>query len=108
MNIDHIHWHDCVVCSVTIDEEASQVRLHVEYPVDWERNEFAPRVIDFSNAFAYKEFEGPFVGRKSLLAASVSEAGSGHVVRIETNAGYREVTRSDVHLKTTLGGREHR
>ncbi|MFT3820267.1 MAG: hypothetical protein QM750_22075 [Rubrivivax sp.] len=99
MNINQIHWHDAVILGVTIDPVASTVRFLVEYPVAWERNEFEPRSITFFEAFGYKEHEGPFVGPPTILEATQSPVGAYHTVRIDTNAGYREVTCKDVQLE---------
>ena len=106
MNVDEIHWHDCVILGVSIDPAASTIRLLVEYPVDRDRNEFEPRSIVFLAAFGYKEFEGPFVGPPTILGATASPVGAYQyqLVRIDTNAGYREVTCKEVRLEVTTSG----
>lgn len=46
----------------------------------------------FLDTYGYKEQEGPFVGYPTVLAAaSQSNEAGWQLVRIETNAGYREL-----------------
>ena len=52
-------------------------------------------------AYGYKEFEGPIEGSPTILSASISGTNDQwSLVRLETNAGYREVYCRDVCLQT--------
>ncbi|MFC0682594.1 hypothetical protein ACFFGH_32600 [Lysobacter korlensis] len=99
---EQVHWHDCVIQSVLVLPEASEIELRVEYPMDWEANQFELATIRLLNAFGYKEYEEPFAGAPTILrATSEPQAGGHHLLRIETNAGYREVFCSAISLELT-------
>ena len=104
MSVDEIHWHDAVILGVSIDPEKATLRLKVDYPTNWEAAVYEHKEIVFSNAYGYQEHEGPFVGCPTILSASVSPAGHFFLVRMETNAGYREVGCSAVGLSPCASG----
>lgn len=104
MDLSDIHWHDSLILGVTMDCSKAQLRLHVEYPVNWEQNKFEPRDIVFTDAYGYREHEGPFAGSPTILSASVSSEGQFHLVRLETNAGYRELRCSGVRVVPGVRG----
>jgi hypothetical protein len=104
MSVDEIHWHDAVILGVSIDPEKSILRLKVDYPINWEDELYEHREIVFTDAYGYQEHEGPFVGCPTILSASVSSAGQFFLVRMETNAGYREVGCSTVELSPCACG----
>lgn len=104
MDLSDIHWHDSLILGVTMDCAKAELRLHVEYPVSWEQNKFEPRDIVFADAYGYREHEGPFSGCPTLLSASMSPVGRFHLVRLETNAGYREVGCSGVQVVPSARG----
>ena len=75
--------------------------MDVEYPVDWERGVFERRQLVFENAHNYQVFEGPFEGGPTVLDAQVvSTDGQWNRLRLETNAGYREVSCKGVKLSS--------
>ena len=96
MHFNEIHWHDTLIRSITIDTEKAELRMRVDYPVNWEGNEYEQREIIFSDAHGYREIEGPFAGSQTILSANITPAGQFYLVRLETNAGYREVGCSNV------------
>ncbi len=101
MALEDIYWHDSIILDVSIDSEKNQVVMRVLYPEDWVKENYAERHVVFDNAYDYKEFEGPFDGKPTILSASVTEQhDKWQVVRLETNAGYREVSCFDVYLKS--------
>jgi hypothetical protein len=104
MSFEDIYWHDAVILGVHIDSEQAILRLEVNYPVNWEKNEYERRDIIFSNAYGYQEHEGPLVGSPTILSATISEFGQFLLVRMETNAGYRQVGCSAVELSPCAGG----
>ena len=91
MSDNDIHWHDCGISRVVEIPADARLVFEVDYPVDWERNEFAPHRITFDDLSSHEVHEGPFHGSKTILGTTISEADEHGTrqVRIETNAGYR-------------------
>lgn len=99
MQIDQIHWHDSLILEVRLLPECDIVKMRLLYPEHWESNTFVERFVTFTDAYGYKEFEGPIEGNPTILGASiVGSNGEWHLVRLETNAGYREVYCKEVCL----------
>ena len=74
------------------ETESDTLILEVEYPVDWEENKFERRRLVFTDSFNYQVHEQPFAGAPTILSAKVmSEANGWSKLRLETNAGFREV-----------------
>ena len=101
MNISDIHFHDTQILRVIEDTATDTLTMDVEYPTDWEHNRFERRVLTFSDANNYQVFEIPFSGPPTILAVEViSTADRWSRLRLETNAGYREVSCVSVTLST--------
>jgi len=99
--LDVIHWHDSLILYVHLIPERDRVEMRVLYPEEWRSNIFSEQTVIFENAYGYKEFEGPIEGTPTILSASISGANDQwSLVRLETNAGYREVYCCDVYLQT--------
>ncbi|MEK9951844.1 MAG: hypothetical protein VW687_06775 [Curvibacter sp.] len=99
MAIDDIHWHDSLVLSVRIVPEKDTVEMRLLYPEEWRKNSFAERTVIFEEAYGYKEFEGPIYGSPTILSAQIAGSeGDCKLMRLETNAGYRELFCKDVFL----------
>ena len=99
MNLSAIHFHDCRLKRVTEITASDDYLFEVEYPIDWEQNQFAPRTIVFRNVLEYSVHEGAFQGPPTLLDVLVGEqVGRHYRLRIETNAGYRTLLCSNVEL----------
>nr|AAK56319.1 hypothetical protein [bacterium] len=102
---EEIDWHDCVIRSVLISPVNDQVELLVDYPVNWDENQWAPRVLKFLDAHGYKEYEGPFAGTPTILAATSSTQQNGwKLIRLDTNAGFREVFCKGISLELPATG----
>jgi|JI6StandDraft_1071083.scaffolds.fasta_scaffold19748_5 hypothetical protein len=98
---DDIHWHDSLILYVHITPERDRIEMHLLCPEEWRSNTFTEQTVIFENAYGYKEFEGPIEGSPTIL--SVSIAGQNEqwsLVRLETNAGYREVYCRDVYIQS--------
>jgi hypothetical protein len=99
MNISNIHFHDAQIIRVTEDCAVGTLTMEVDYPVDWERNVFERRFLVFEGVHAYQIFDGPFQGRPTILDASIiGEEGQWSKLRLETNAGRRELNCTAVRL----------
>ena len=99
MDISTIHFHDTQILRVIEDCEADTLTMEVEYPVDWEHNVFEKRLLVFEDVHGYQTFDGPFQGCPTILDASiVSTDGRWSRVRLETNAGHRELSCTAVRL----------
>ena len=95
-----IHFHDATLRRVVEEPEVGELRLEVDYPVDWQNNRFESRVIAFADVLGYSVHEGACAGAPTLLAADViGERDGRSIVRIETNAGYRELLCRGVTLR---------
>lgn len=101
MEIGDIHWHDSLILQVITIPDRDRVEMRVLYPEDWRSEKYSERIVIFEDAYGYKEFEGPIVGSPIILSASISgSAERWSLIRLETNAGYREVYCCDVYLQT--------
>ena len=98
MSFETIHWHDAIILGVIINPKSASLRLKIDYPVNWEKNEYQHMEVVFSDAFGYQEHEGPFVGCPTILSATMVPSGQFFLIRMETNAGHREVGCSAVEL----------
>ena len=90
--LDEIHWHDSEIREVRLMAETDCVEMVLNYPEDWNSSVFRPHLVRFIDAYGYKEYEGAFFGCPTALSAESQMIESGwHLVRIETNAGNREI-----------------
>lgn len=97
---EDIYWHDSTILSVCITPESDLIEMLLLYPEDWESDSYAERFVVFENAYGYKEFEGPFSGSPAISSVEVvAKQGRWSLLRIETNAGFREVFCESVYLK---------
>ncbi|OQA30697.1 MAG: hypothetical protein BWY57_02691 [Betaproteobacteria bacterium ADurb.Bin341] len=100
MRIDDIFWHDSLILKVTINPERDLVEMRLLLPEEARQKTYAEQTIVFQNAYGYKEFEGPFQGCPTILSVAVIEqVGQWSKLKIETNAGYRELFCCDVFQK---------
>ena len=101
MNIDDIFWHDSLILSVRITPERDRIEMRLLLPEEARSNTFAEQTVIFEDAYGYKEFEGPFQGAPAILSvAIVGQNAQWSLLRIDTNAGYRELFCVDVYNKT--------
>jgi hypothetical protein len=97
--LSDLHLHDVVLHRVIENTVDDTLSFEVDYPVDWDRNAFERRVIIFTDVLGYEVHEIPFAGSPTLLDWSLQGRESGRdVVRIETNAGYRQFAFKQVSL----------
>jgi hypothetical protein len=99
MKTTDIFWHDSVTVKVVRSPE-SVVAFHVEYPEDWQNEVYVEKTIVFSEVSKYENHEGPFSGSVTILAATEEVDGDQRrLVRLDTNAGYREIRCMDIDLR---------
>lgn len=99
--LEDIHWHDSLILYVRLIPEHNRVEMRLLYLEEWRHNTFSEQTVVFENAYGYKEFEGPIEGSPTILSASISGGNDQwSLVRLETNAGYREVYCCDVYIQT--------
>jgi hypothetical protein len=92
MEISDIYVHDAQLHRVIEDIEADRLTMEVELPILERDEEQVPRLLVFDDAYNYQVFEQPWHGLVTILDMHVvGEQGRWHQVRIETNAGYREL-----------------
>jgi len=101
MNLCEIPWHDSLILNVKIVPERDLLEMRLLYPEEARHQTFAEHTIVFEDAYGYKEFEGPFQGSPTILDISVvGQHDRWSQLRIDTNAGYREVFCCDVYRKS--------
>ena len=92
MDISNIHFHDSRILRVIEDTASDTLTMEVQYPTDWQQGIYELRHLVFEDAYAYAVTEGPLHGSPTILEASI--VGS-HLrwsrLRLDTNAGFREV-----------------
>jgi len=99
MDISSIHFHDTQIIRVIEDPAANSVTMEVDYPVDWEHNIFERRLLVFEDVGTYGISEGPFHGCPTILDAEIiGTDGRWTKIRLDTNAGYRELSCMAVRL----------
>ena len=97
MDISSIHFHDTMILRVVEDCVADILTMEVEYPVDWEHNVFERRLLVFVDVHNYQVFEQPFNGSPTILNVNINATeGQRSRLRLETNAGHRELSCASV------------
>jgi hypothetical protein len=96
MDLSNIYVHDGKLLRVIEDTATDTLAMEVELPTSDSSDDLVPRLLIFENVYSYQVFEGPFVGCPVLLDITVVGQQElygrvRHRVRIETNAGYREL-----------------
>jgi hypothetical protein len=92
IDVSRIHFHDCQIKRVVEDIESHSLTMEVNYPVNWEKNEFAKRSLVFDNCYNYQVFELPFAGYSTILDAKIiGEENGWSKIKLETNMGRREL-----------------
>ncbi len=92
MNISEIYVHDAQLHRVIEDIKADTVTMEVELPILEHGEHLENRLLVFDDAYNYQVFEQPWHGIVTILDMNVvEEKGRSRRVRIETNAGYREL-----------------
>jgi hypothetical protein len=99
MKLEDINFHDSVIHRVTENPEEDSLSFEVDYPVDWEKEIYERKIIKFADVLNYQVYEGPFAGKPTFLDWSiVGNENDRDIVRLETNAGYRQFSFKDVSL----------
>ena len=102
--LNNIHWHDCEIESVIEMPNKDTLVINVQYPENWENNEFAQKGIIFEGYHSQEVNEMPFEGNPTILDASIeSEENEFTTINLETNAGYRLVTAKSVTVGNQVG-----
>ena len=101
MDLSEIHFHDSQIRRVIELPARDEIHLEVDYPVDWEREVYEPRVIVFADVLDYAVHEGPF-GTPFIMSVSELEQDEGRtLLRIDTTAGFRLLRCAAVELRTS-------
>ncbi len=100
MDISNIHFHDTVILGVLVDTTEDTVTFEVDYPTDWDANIFERRWIVFEDVLDYRVSEGPFQGSPTILDVTIVEhLAPRYRIQIDTNAGTRHLSCTDVRLR---------
>ncbi len=104
IGIEDIWFHDSRIHRVIESSETDELGFEVMYPVDWENSKFAERTIVFTDVVEYAVLEGPFQGKPSILQVIQTGHDDRRVhLRIETNAGDRNLKCKDVEIRDGWG-----
>jgi len=99
MKLEDIHFHDSLIHRVTENTKEDTLSFEVNYPVDWERESYERKIIKFTDVLNYQVHEGPFLGPPTFLEwFIVGNENDRDIVRLETNAGYRQLSFKNVEL----------
>jgi hypothetical protein len=92
MDISSIYVHDGRLLRVIEDAELDNLTMEIELPVSPDRDALVPRLLVFDDVHGYQIFDGPFDGVPEILGIEVvGTQGRWTRLRIDTNAGYREL-----------------
>jgi hypothetical protein len=92
MDISNIYVHDGRLLRVIEDVERDTLTMEVELPLSPDSDDLVPRLLVFEDVHGYQVFDGPFQGIPAILEMQVvGEEGRWRRVRIDTNAGNREL-----------------
>jgi hypothetical protein len=111
MIFDDFSFHDSTILKVVEDTAGQTVDFTLDFPVDWENNLFAKKVLRFKDAIVYIKKEIPFLGQPAILEIKqlhshkhtykgvdgISQS-SKHKIEIVTNAGSRFVEFNEAEL----------
>jgi hypothetical protein len=99
IDISSIEFHDVRILRVSEETDTDTLIMDVDYPVDWFESKYQKRRLIFTDAFNYQVHEQPFTGCPTILEAKIATLDNGWTqLRLETNAGFREVSCKDVRL----------
>ena len=91
-SLPDIYVHDARLHRVIEDIETDTLTMEVDLPILDRNEEHEPRLLVFDETYNYRVFEQPWHGPVRILDMHVvGKQGRWHQVRIETNAGYREL-----------------
>jgi hypothetical protein len=100
MEISDIYVHDAQLHRVIEDIQNGTVTMEVDLPILERNEEQEPRLLVFEDAYNYQVCEQPWSGLVTILDMQVVvEKGRWKQVRIETNAGYRELYCTGVRVR---------
>jgi len=100
MDLSSIHFHDTQILKVIEDTGDHLLTMEVDYPVNWDNNEFEKRTLVFENVLNYQVCEIAFHGAPTILDAKVLQQDDRRTrIRLETNAGHRDLSCSAVRLE---------
>lgn len=92
MKISDVYVHDAQLYRVIEDVEACTLTMVVDLPILECDEQQEPRLLVFDDAYNYQVHEQPWEGLVTILDMQiVGKHARWHHVRIETNAGYREL-----------------
>jgi hypothetical protein len=99
VDLSSIHFHDTKIFKVIEDTENDLLTMEVNYPVDWNNNEFEKRRLVFENILNYQVNEIAFSGSPTILDARILQEEERRTrIRLETNAGHRDLSCSAINL----------
>jgi hypothetical protein len=91
-DISNIYVHDGRLLRIIEDIKRNTLTMEVELPANPYSDELVPRLLVFDDVHSYKVFEVPFSGIPAILGMHlIGEQDRWWQVRIDTNAGYREL-----------------
>ncbi len=100
MVLNDIHFHDSIIKVVIENTAIDELRMEVEYPVNWSEDKFSQAFLVFSDVHKYEVHEIPFEGSPTILDVEViSESQERKEIKINTNAGFRSFSFTNVKIE---------
>ncbi len=92
MDLSNLHVHDGRLLRVTEDTEQCALTMEAMLPVSPMSDDLEPGCLVFEDIYGYQVFEGPISGPLTILDINVvGREGRWWLVRLETDAGHRQV-----------------
>ena len=98
MDLTEINFHDLEITRVIEETDASDLFMEIEYPID-DENVYEPRRLVFRDFLEYEVHEIDFYGPSTILnVTEVRREGERSLLRVDTNAGFRQLLCKKVEL----------
>ena len=99
MQLEDINLHDSTIIRVIEVPAKSLLAFELDYVLEYPADSaFVAKTLVFRDPLDYRVDEGPFQGNPALLDAHIERKGTRYEVVLETNAGRRSLSYSQVEL----------
>jgi hypothetical protein len=68
------------------DPKSQTIDFHIDYPINWDKNVFEPKILRFNNVTLYHHTEIRFAGPPTILEINILNTNK---INLITNAGER-------------------
>lgn len=89
MKISDYSFHDATILHIREYPEVQTLEFHLDFPVNWENNQFEFRILKLTNVTYYSFDTIPFSGNPTILDIIELESTTKNKIEVVTNAGKR-------------------